>query len=456
MSIRDMIESKYSSHGFLAQKKALYLFNFNLMLLIILPIALVAGMITRPERIVASSITVVPIITAALVSIFLVLREKSKLAGIILSSVMGIGIMFLVFSAPRGESLSNAIYYVFGYLLVILLFSNRIVLTISAAAFIIGTIPYYYTLVGRGVDPSVILPSLTGFPISVVMFYVLAILLVGTLNNAIKRTEDESEKNRKLLGINEALMVEIKKQIVHLSSVAREVSETASVLSSGAQKQAAGIEQIAASLEEMSSTINQNAENSQMVRQITEANADTSEQGNGIALEAVQSINDVNQASKRVAEITQVINDIAFQTNLLALNAAVEAARAGEAGRGFAVVATEVRNLAQRSGGASKEIGALIKDTVVRVEKGTELVNRTGMSLADIAKDAHMTAKLIGEIAMASLEQKQGIVQVNNAINSMDQLTQSNAAASEQLSGMAESLADSAMKLQGLVSAGDQ
>jgi len=456
MSIRSHIESKYADHDFVTLKKATYLFYFDFILIIILPVAVIAGAITRPERAMASVITVIPIVAAAGISMYLVLHKKSRSAGIVLTSVMGAGIMFLVFSAPRGESLSNAIYYVFGYLLSVLLFSNRIVLSISAAGFVIGIIPYYYSLVNRGVESSLILPSITGFPISVIMFYVLAMLLVGTLNDAISRSESDAEKNRELLRLNEGLMVEVKKQITHLSMVAHEVSETAAVLSNGAQRQAAGIEEIAASLEEMSATINQNAENSQKVRQISEAGAETSQQGNRIALEAVESINDVNQASKRVAEITRVINEIAFQTNLLALNAAVEAARAGDAGRGFAVVASEVRNLAQRSGGASKEIEALIKDTVLRVDRGTELVNRTGKSLADITRDVLETSRLIGEIAAASIEQKQGIVQVSTAIAAMDELTQSNAAASEELSSMAESLADSSMKLQNLVSDSDQ
>ncbi len=451
MSITSYVESRYTDVDFVTRKKAQYLFKFCLMLIVILPILTINGFIFRPERIIAALITAVPILIAASISLFLVLEKKSILAGHIITTVFGAGIMFLVFSAPKGESLSAGIYLVFVYLICVLLFSNRTILTLTSAAFVIGIIPYYFALVGRGVSPSAILPSITLFPFAVLLFYILAMLLVGTLNEAISISESETEKSRKLLRKNEALLEEIKNQVTHLSSVAQEVSDTAAVISDGAQRQAAGIEEIASSLEEMGATINQNAENSQKVRHISETGSETSQQGNKIALEAVKSIEDVNQASKRVAEITQVINEIAFQTNLLALNAAVEAARAGDAGKGFAVVASEVRNLAQRSGSASKEIEKLIKDTVSLVEKGTDLVNRTGKSLSDITKDSAETAMLIGEIAAASFEQKQGIIQVNNAISAMDEQTQNNASASEELSGMAETLAERAIELQKLV-----
>ncbi len=143
-------------------------------------------------------------------------------------------------------------------------------------------------------------------------------------------------------------------------------------------------------------------------------------EGNRVALEAVNSIIDMNSSSKKIADIIAVINEIAFQTNLLALNAAVEAARAGEQGRGFAVVAGEVRNLAQRSGNAAKEIESLIRDTIAKVERSTDLVKNTGGALSEIAEAAKTTAQIITEIAAATMEQKQGINQINSAISEMD------------------------------------
>ncbi|MBP7736985.1 MAG: methyl-accepting chemotaxis protein [Spirochaetes bacterium] len=451
MSAASYIAGKYADKDFITQKKAQYLFVFSIILLVLLPIVTAVGIITKPERAVATIITIVPIVAASIIALFLVIRRRGELGGIIMVVIIGAAIMFLVFSAPKGETLSNAVYYTFTFMVLALLFSNRIVLTVAVICFLAGMIPYYYYVTGNGVATSVIFPSITGFYSAAILEYILSILLVGAMNNAIVISRKEAERSGKLLDINESLLGEIKEQVSHLSSVSQEVSDTAAVISEGAQRQASGIEEIAASLEEMGATINQNADNAQKVRTLTEAGAVTSQGGNRIALEAVDSINDVNSASKRVAEITRVINEIAFQTNLLALNAAVEAARAGDAGRGFAVVAGEVRNLAQRSGGAAKEIENLIMDTVTRVEKGTDLVNRTGKSLSDIARDASETARIIGEIAAASIEQKHGIDLVNGAIADMDQMTQSNASASENLTGMAESLANSAMRLQDLV-----
>jgi methyl-accepting chemotaxis protein len=456
MSVAVFIAEKYKDRDVITQKKATYLFIVNIVLLVLLPVVTAVGIITKPERMEATIFTVVPILAAAVISLVLVIMRKSEIGGIVLVAVIGVAIMFLVFSAPKGESLSNAVYYVFGIMILALLFSNRAVLTIVTVSFLIGMVPYYYYIVANGAVQAYALASVTGFYSASILTYILAMLLVGTLKNAVSVSRQEAEKSGKLLDINESLLAEIKQQVSHLSQVSQEVSNTASVLSEGAQRQASGIEEVAASLEEMGASINQNAENAQRVRSLTDTGAALSQDGNRIALEAVDSINDVHSASRRVAEITRVINDIAFQTNLLALNAAVEAARAGNAGRGFAVVAGEVRNLAQRSAAAAKEIEELIKDTVSRVDKGTDLVTRTGKSLSDIARDAVETAQLIGEIAAASLEQKHGIEQVNGAISDMDELTQHNASASEQLTGMAESLAESAMKLQNLVAASDR
>ena len=160
---------------------------------------------------------------------------------------------------------------------------------------------------------------------------------------------------------------------------------------------------------------------------------------------------EINQSSKKIADIITTIDEIAFQTNLLALNAAVEAARAGEQGRGFAVVASEVRNLAQRSATAAKEIKGLIQDRVAKVEAGSELVNRSGETLTEIVGSVKRVTDIIAEIAAASQEQTTGIDQVNLAVTQMDQVTQSNAAQTEELSSTAQALAGQAAELQALV-----
>ena len=175
------------------------------------------------------------------------------------------------------------------------------------------------------------------------------------------------------------------------------------------------------------------------------------EKGGEVVTRAIQGMNEINAASRKIADIITAIDEIAFQTNLLALNAAVEAARAGEQGRGFAVVAGEVRNLAQRSAAAAKEIKGLIQDSVAKVENGAKLVNQSGETLGEIVTSVKRVTDIVSEIAAASREQAGGIDQVNKAVTQMDQVTQGNASQTEELSGTAESLSGQADHLQQLV-----
>ena len=166
---------------------------------------------------------------------------------------------------------------------------------------------------------------------------------------------------------------------------------------------------------------------------------------------AIAAMGEINVSSAKIADIISTINEIAFQTNLLAVNAAVEAARAGEEGRGFAVVATEVRSLAQRSAEAAKEIKGLIQDSVEKVQKGTDLVNRSGATLQGIVGSVKRVTDIVGEIAAASAEQSLGVDQVNTAITQMDHVTQVNSSQTEELSSTAQALAEQAELLTQLV-----
>ncbi|HOP62572.1 MAG TPA: methyl-accepting chemotaxis protein [Spirochaetota bacterium] len=238
----------------------------------------------------------------------------------------------------------------------------------------------------------------------------------------------------------------------NLSSAVEQITKGNMNLSQRTTEQASALEEIASTIEENTATVERNAENSKNAQELTEGGAEKSSHGSSQADIAIGSINEINQSSKKIAEIISVINEIAFQTNLLALNAAVEAARAGEQGRGFAVVAGEVRNLAQRSGGAAKEIEELIRESVDKVEKGTELVINTGDFLKEIAGAAKTTAQLISEIAAASDEQKAGMEQINRAIIELDSMTQQNAALVEETASASEQMANQAQELLSLMS----
>jgi len=218
-------------------------------------------------------------------------------------------------------------------------------------------------------------------------------------------------------------------------------------LSQRTSEQASSLEEIAATIEESNASTRQNSENAAEASRLADNTLTLAESGGKIVEEAVSSIGEINAASVKIADIISMINEIAFQTNLLALNAAVEAARAGDQGRGFAVVAGEVRNLAQRSGSAAKEIGILIKDSVEKIENGTELVNKSGEALKEIIGAVKQVSTLVSEMAASSDEQRRGIEQITTAVTEMDNMTQQNAAlveetaaASDEMSGQAQEL----------------
>jgi len=237
-----------------------------------------------------------------------------------------------------------------------------------------------------------------------------------------------------------------------LSTVSHSLSETAVQLSLNTHKQAASLEESAASLEQITATVDQNTESADQANGVAQSSRRTAEDGGQVVQRAVEAMDDIETASKRIADIITTIDEIAFQTNLLALNAAVEAARAGEQGRGFAVVAGEVRNLAQRSSLAAKEIKELIEDSVDKVETGSTLVNQSGQKLTEIVTSVKKVTEFVGEIASACHEQSTAIEQVSRAVSQIDHATQVSAAQSDSMSRSATGLAEQALQLNGVLS----
>jgi methyl-accepting chemotaxis protein len=211
-------------------------------------------------------------------------------------------------------------------------------------------------------------------------------------------------------------------------------------LSARTERQASALQQTAASMEQLGSTVRQNADNARQANQLAMSASTVAVQGGDVVAEVVETMRGINESSKKIADIISVIDGIAFQTNILALNAAVEAARAGEQGRGFAVVAGEVRSLAGRSAEAAKEIKGLITASVERVEQGTALVDKAGVTMTEVVSSIRRVTDIMGEISAASSEQSQGVSQVGEAIAQMDQATQQNAALVEQSAAAADSL----------------
>jgi methyl-accepting chemotaxis protein len=223
-------------------------------------------------------------------------------------------------------------------------------------------------------------------------------------------------------------------------------------LSARTEQQANSLGQTSVSMRELTDTVQQNADNARQANQLAAKASEVAVRGGSVVSHVIDTMGSITASSKKIVDIIGVIDGIAFQTNILALNAAVEAARAGEQGRGFAVVASEVRNLAQRSAGAAKEIKALIGDSVDKVREGSTLVEQAGVTMEEVVASVRRVTDIMGEITSASLEQSAGIAQVNNSILEMDETTQQNAALVEEAAAAAASMQDQAANLARVVS----
>ena len=237
-----------------------------------------------------------------------------------------------------------------------------------------------------------------------------------------------------------------------ISTAASQIAAGNLDLSARTEQQASSLEETASSMEELTSTVKQNADNARQANVLAQSASEVALRGGAVVSEVVDTMASINASSRKIVDIIAVIDGIAFQTNILALNAAVEAARAGEQGRGFAVVASEVRNLAQRSAAAAKEIKMLITDSVDKVDAGGKLVDQAGLTMTEIVESITRVTDIMSEIASASMEQTLGIEQINSAISQMDEVTQQNAALVEEAAAAAASMQEQSATLEEVVS----
>jgi methyl-accepting chemotaxis protein len=265
---------------------------------------------------------------------------------------------------------------------------------------------------------------------------------------------DSDDETGQLLGalkeMNDALALtvgNVRRSTETISTASHEIASGNADLSSRTESQASSLEETASSMEELTSTVKQNADNARQANQLVISASSVAVRGGQVVSQVVDTMASIKESSRKIVDIIGVIDGIAFQTNILALNAAVEAARAGEQGRGFAVVASEVRNLAQRSAGAAKEIKTLIGDSVEKVDGGSKLVDEAGQTMELIVTSVKQVADIMSEITAASEEQSLGIEQVNEAITQMDEMTMQNAALVEQAAAAAQSMQDEAQVL---------
>lgn len=237
-----------------------------------------------------------------------------------------------------------------------------------------------------------------------------------------------------------------------IASASEQIARGNEDLSKRTEQQAGALEEVASAMEELTATVRENAGNAQQANAMAKSASEVSVQGGELVEKVVETMRSIDQSSRKIVDIIGVIDSIAFQTNILALNAAVEAARAGEQGRGFAVVAAEVRNLAQRSAAAAKEIKVLIDDSVDKVEVGSSLVANAGTTMQNVVVSVGRVTQIMAEISRASMEQSEGIEQVNRSIVDIDALTQQNSAMVEEATAAAQELREQASALTEVVS----
>jgi len=442
-TMKEFFLSSYVDLPYLLRRKAETLLYYLLVTMIIVSIMMGVYTITRPSTYVYSMIALSSLLLLESFALFILKKGRYVISANFITMATAV-LLTAAVMAKVGKSPHTG-YTTYFYLMLVIviqaaLFCSKYWVWGIALFFLVAD-GVFFSLVKDTLDPvnreaadlGVVVSS---FTFIIVMF--LSSLIVSIMQQALEHSEKESEKNKEQNDILSGVLKSAQQLSTELTNSSSELMDTASSLSEGTNNQAANVEEVTSSMEEIGSAVSTNADNARETDTIAQKTAERTSEGGSAVEETLV-------AMRQIAEKIKLIEDIAYQTNLLALNAAIEAARAGDHGKGFAVVAGEVRKLAEKSQGASKEITNLAKTSV-------NVADRAGHILEEIVPDATRTAELVQEIYSASQEQNTGIQQVNNGMSQLNEITQQNAAVSQELASTAQLLTSHAEQLSEMVS----
>jgi methyl-accepting chemotaxis protein len=391
---------------------------------------------------------------AAVLPILFILRMPGAT---VTRMIVAVAVMvFCALNIHQSHGLDELHFGIFALLALLLIYEDWRVIAVGAAIIAVHHLLFNYLQIAHYHVWCFIAPDLNMVFVHaayVVVETVGLCYLAAMLNKKTLETAGSRARLQESFNSMRSVIAQARLGIEGMTAASGELATSSRSIADGAANQASSLEQTAASLEQITATVRQSADMAGEARRLASSSEQAAEQTGLVVSEAIVAMGEINAASAKISDITSTINEIAFQTNLLAVNAAVEAARAGEDGRGFAVVASEVRMLAQRTSEAAKEIKRLIQDSMMKLEIGTRLVDRSGQALASIVKSVKDVGQMVGQIATASAEQSAGVEQVNTAMAQIDRVTQTNTAQTEKLAETSQSLSQQSGSLMALVKA---